>query len=115
MMKIESYSFGSMTVDGKAHDKDLIIFPDKIKDHWWRKEGHSLAKEDLKEVLDYGPEVLVIGQGYMGCMDIPSETQKALQAKNICILHQKTGEATQIFNDEVQKGRRVVGAFHLTC
>jgi len=39
---IEHYSFGRIVIDGKEYTKDLIIYPDKIRANWWRKEGHKL-------------------------------------------------------------------------
>jgi hypothetical protein len=103
-MKIDTYEFGSMTVDGKIYNADLIIFPDKIKSNWWRKEGHSLALEDL-----------VVGRGFSGCMKIPPDTKKVLQYRNIQIIDNDTGQAYRIFNEQISRGKKVVGAFHLTC
>ncbi|MDL1969074.1 MAG: hypothetical protein LWW97_11200 [Deltaproteobacteria bacterium] len=35
---IESYSFGSIVVDGRKFISDLIIYPDgRIEASWWRK------------------------------------------------------------------------------
>ncbi len=114
-MKIDSYSFGSMTVDGKVYNKDLIIFPERIKANWWRREGHCLAIEDLKEVIDYKPEVLIIGTGAYGAMDIPESTKKMLKDKQIELIEKNSEQAYQIFNEYIEKGKKVVGAFHLTC
>ena len=69
MMRIDSYSFGVMKVDGAEYTADLIIFPDRIRANWWRKQGHSLAVEDLDDVLGFKPEVLVIGKGASGLME----------------------------------------------
>ena len=114
-MHIDSYSFGSMTVDGKTYSSDLIVFPEKVKSGWWRVEGHSLCAADLGEILEYKPEVLVIGKGASGCMDVPQETKELLEGKNIEVIEDNTGEAYRIFNDEIKKGKKAVGAFHLTC
>lgn len=114
-MKIDSYVFGSMTVDGRDYDKDLVIYPDRIADHWWRKEGHSLGVEDLTEVLEYNPDILVIGRGYSGFMKVPADTKRELNNHRIQVVEGRTGEVYSIFNDLVAKGRKVVGAFHLTC
>ncbi len=35
-MHIDSYSFGSMTVDGTGYGHDLIVFPDRVMSGWWR-------------------------------------------------------------------------------
>jgi hypothetical protein len=33
-MRIDSYSFGVMKVDGKEYRQDLIVFPDKVRSNW---------------------------------------------------------------------------------
>lgn len=104
-----------MTIDGKVYERDLIIFPDNIKPNWWRKESHSLTIEDLDEVINYKPEVLIIGKGASGCMKIPSSTKKALKENRIELIDRDTDEACQIFNKLIKNGKKVAGAFHLTC
>src|SRR3954454_2364931 len=63
MARLEDYSFGRLTVDGQEHTRDLIVLPDRIVSGWWRRGGHSLALEDLDEVLDELPGRLVLGVG----------------------------------------------------
>lgn len=114
-MQIDSYHFGSMTVNAKEYKTDLIIFPDRVKANWWRKQGHSLALEDLDEAIDYKPEVIVVGKGASGLMEIPLATKKALQEKQIELIDENTGQAWHLFNEQIRKGKKVVGLFHLTC
>lgn len=114
-MKINSYTFGSMTVDGKLYQKDLILFPDEIESNWWRKEGHTLLIEDLKEVIDYKPDILIVGTGASGVMQIPIDTRTALKKYGIKLIDENTYQASQFFNQSIEKGEKVVGAFHLTC
>ena len=114
-MRIDSYSFGVMKVNGIEYTSDLIIFPDKIRSDWWRKQGHSLAIEDLDDVLDFKPEVLVVGKGASGLMEMPASTEKLLQQAGIEVLAESTGRAWALFNEQIEKGRKVAGAFHLTC
>jgi len=114
-MRIDSYSFGVMKVDGTEYRTDLIVFPDRVKSNWWRNQGHSLSIEDLDDVLEFKPEVLIVGKGMSGIMQIPASTVKALQEKGIGLIAENTGRAWQIFNEQIQKGKKAVGAFHLTC
>lgn len=114
-MHIDSYSFGEMVVDGKVYNKDLIIFPARIKPDWWRIEGHNLAVEDLKEVFDYKPEVLVVGKGDSGLMQVPLSTQNTIKKTGIELIIDDTHEAVKIFNTETQAKKKVIGVFHLTC
>jgi len=114
-MRIDSYSFGVMKVGGAEYRADLIVFPDRIRSNWWRRQGHSLAVEDLDDVLDFKPDVLVIGKGASGLMEIPPSTKKVLQKEGIEVIAKNTGQAWGLFNEQIKKGRKVVGAFHLTC
>ena len=111
---IDSYDFGRIVINGKRYSSDLIVFPDKVRDGWWRKEGHRLHVEDLKEVLEAKPEVLVVGTGYSGLMKVPPETRKYVESKGIELIAQSTAEACKTFNRLV-KSRKVVAALHLTC
>jgi len=114
-MKIEAYSFGCMKIDGVEYRSDVIVFPDKVRSGWWRQEGHSLAMEDLEEVVEFGPEVLIVGTGASGIMDVPASTVDALRKKGIEVAAAHTGEAWHLFNEQVKQGKNVVGVFHLTC
>lgn len=114
--KIESYHFGSIRIDGKTYNSDVIITPDKIIDGWWRKEGHSLHIEDIKEVLiRTKPEVLIVGTGAMGILKIREETKKFIEDLGITLIAQRTGKAWKKYNELIQSGKRVVAALHLTC
>ena len=111
---IEKYDFGQIVIDGKKYDKDLIVFPDRIKVGWWRKEGHRVHIEDVAEILEEKPEVLIIGKGYYGLMEVTPETEKRIRSEGIELIAEKTSKACEIFN-AVSKSRRVVAALHLTC
>ena len=111
---IDSYDFGRIVINGKRYSSDLIVFPDKVRDGWWRKEGHRLDVEDLKDVLEAKPEVLVVGTGYSGLMKVPAETREFVRSKGIELIVQGTAEACKTFNRLV-KSRKVVAALHLTC
>ena len=111
---IDSYDFGRITVNGKSYTADLLVFPDKIKADWWRKKGHRLHVADLKEVLEAKPEVLVVGTGYSGMMDVPLETRNYIESEGIELVVQKTSEACKTFN-RLYESRTVVAALHLTC
>lgn len=114
---IEAYDFGVMVINGKRYTSDVLVFPEKVLSGWWRKEGHKIYVEDLKEIFNYKPlpEVLVIGTGYSGLVKVLPEVEDALKEQGIKLLVQPTGEAYKTFNEFLKAGRLVVGAFHLTC
>ncbi len=111
---IESYTFGKITINGRRYSSDVIIFPDHVKDSWWRKEGHKLSLDDLKEAFEAKPDVLVIGTGYTGLMKVPQEVKDYVRSKNIELVIENTRQAYKTYN-RLSQSRRVVAAFHLTC
>ncbi len=111
---IDSYSFGRIVIDGKEYDADVIIFPHRVMDNWWRKEGHQLSVEDLERVFEEKPEVLVVGTGHSGLMRVLPETQERLKSEGIQLIAEKTRKACEIYN-QLSKSKKVVAALHLTC
>lgn len=111
---IDSYSFGKITINGKTYTSDVIIYSDKVDDNWWRKRGHLLQKEDLKDVFKYEPGVLIVGTGRYGLMKVPDETKKFIESKGIELITEKTKEACKAYN-ELKGKKKVVAALHITC
>lgn len=111
---IDSYSFGRIVVDGRRYTSDVIIFPDRVRDNWWRKEGHSIHVDDIGEILQEKPEVLVVGTGSSGLVRIPEETRRCIESEGIELVVEPTERACETFN-RLSKSRRVVAALHLTC
>lgn len=113
-MKIEHYTFGTITIDGKTYTSDVIIYPEKVDSSWWRKQGHSLCISDLKDIIPEKPEVLVIGTGYSGAMVVPEETITYIKSKGIDIHIARTAKAVELFN-RFRKDKKTIAALHLTC
>lgn len=111
---IDTYSFGKIVIDGQIYTSDLIIYPDKIDDKWWRKNGHLLQKEDLKEIIQLNPEILIVGTGANGLMKVPIETKKFIKSKGITLISEKTGNAYKTYN-KLKNQKKIIAAFHLTC
>jgi hypothetical protein len=112
--KIESYRFGEIVIDGRRYSNDVIVYPDRVDSQWWREEGHSLSPTDVSEVLQMPPEVLVIGQGSPGRMDVPAETRRQLQDAGMEVIAEPTEQACKTYN-RLRTKRRIVAALHLTC
>ena len=112
---IDRYDFGKITIGGKNYSSDVIIFPDKIKDNWWRKQGHLLLPEDLGEVVKEKPDILVVGTGYSGLMQVPESTVKWLKEQGIKAEIKPTREACSIFNRLLSSNKKVIAVLHLTC
>ena len=114
-MHIDQYRFGHIDIEGRGYNADVIIFPDRVQQRWWRQEGHRLAREDLVTVLAEKPELLVVGTGYYGRMQVPEETLDVLRGAGIDVRVDKTSAAVEEFNRLQPECARIVAALHLTC
>ena len=114
-MKIESYSFGLLRIDGREHCSDLIIYPDHVDDKWWRREGHLLQLEDLDGVFALNPEVLIVGQGLPGLMKVDGKVEGYCRQKGIRLLIMPTQQAAEEYNHSAGKKEMVIACLHLTC
>lgn len=113
-MKITDYSFGNITIDGNRYSKDVIIYPDHVFSPWWRKEGHLLHLEDLEDVINAKPSLLIIGTGYYSTMKVPDKVLKALESKGIRTCIESTPKAVDLYNG-ITEEREAIAALHLTC
>jgi len=111
---IDEYSFGSIKVNGKKFTGDIIIYPDKITLNWRREQGHLMTQVDIEEVLEYRPEVLIVGTGAYGLMKIDYRLKGKLKKLEIGLMARKTAEAVEEYN-KIYKDKKVICALHLTC
>jgi hypothetical protein len=112
---ITSYSFGRIEIDDKLYSNDVKILPDRtVVADWWRREGHELCLEDIKDIVKASPEVLVVGTGGSGKMAVLPEVAGALAEAGVELIVERTGEAWMVFND-LCTSKKVAAAFHLTC
>ena len=111
---IDSYQFGLIVVNGKKYTSDVIISPDRVKDGWWRREGHRLCLEDIAEIMSENPEVLVVGTGASGLMKVLPEVRQLIEARGIELIVEATNKACHTYN-QLCRSQRAVAALHLTC
>jgi hypothetical protein len=113
MARIERYSFGRVTVDGREETADVIVLPERIVHNWRRRDGHSLVLEDLNEVLDELPGRLVIGTGANGRLQPDPVTLELLRRRGIEVESLPTEEAVRRFQE--LDPAATAAALHLTC
>ena len=114
-MQISDYEFGKIAIADKTYTSDVIIAPGQVIDSWWRKQGHILQIEDLDDIVNAKPDMLIIGTGYYGRMQVPDATKQYLEERGIKVLQAKTRDAVTEFNQLQKEYARIVAALHLTC
>src|SRR4026207_89904 len=81
-MKIESTTFGSITIDGKTYEHDVVIRLSgevvKRKKKLSKKyygTSHVLSKDEAKFVFEKGCEQLILGAGQIGNVHLSPEAE----------------------------------------
>jgi hypothetical protein len=114
-VKVKSYEFGRIEINSTVYTSDVIIYDDYVKSSWWRKEGHYLQIEDIEEILNVKPDVIIIGTGKFDTMKVSSEVKKELKSRGVEAVCANTDEACKRHNEISGRGKKVVTALHLTC
>ena len=110
---IERYDFGSIVIDGKEYNNDVIISVGKVKS-WWRNTSHEVTINDLDPILEEKPQLIIFGTGASGFCKVLTGTIEYLNKIGIKHVILMTAEAKDEFNQRI-KEPGVVAAFHLTC
>jgi hypothetical protein len=102
-----------VVVDGAEETRDVIVLPRRVVRNWWRRDGHALVLEDLREVLDELPGRLVVGTGAYGRMEPDPETLERLAERGVEVEVLPTGEAVRRYG--MLDPAETAAALHLTC
>jgi len=114
-MRIDNCSFGTLVINGMTYTDDLIILPNgDILKSWRRKRGHRLTMDDLRELIDSLPEIIMAGTGVSGGMIPDKNLQKDLAKLGIDFIAAPNEDVITVFN-RLSPDKRVGAGFHLTC
>ncbi|MGO9172097.1 MAG: Mth938-like domain-containing protein [Rhodomicrobium sp.] len=118
-MTIESTAFGSITVDGKTYEHDVIIRLSgevtkrkKELSKQYYGTSHVISKDEAKFVFEKGCEQLIVGSGQMGNVHLSPEAETYFAKKGCEVFLLPTPEAIDAFN---KSKARKAGLFHVTC
>jgi len=115
---VKEYRFGSISLKTGSFTSDLILWPDRVMENWWRRTGHNLCMEDIKEILINPPARLLIGTGYHGAMSVPDDLISRLEKSGTAVSVAATPQAVSIWNswlDEEGRDLDAAAGFHLPC
>jgi len=111
---IDSYTFGSFVVDGKKFDSNVSIINGVAKQARYLYD-HLLLESDFDKLIAAKPEIIIIGTGASGVVRVQEEIKELIESNGIKLVIERTGEACEIFNDLVKKGKKVCAFLHNTC
>lgn len=120
MAHINSTQFGEVIIDNKRYNQVLII-GDSVKERNHKKlkelfnTSHKIGEWEIEELLSNNPEIIIIGTGQNGAMEVDAKTIKKFQDKSIKTTIAGTPKAIEIYNDQVKLGKQVNALIHTTC
>jgi hypothetical protein len=118
-MPIDRTEFGSITINGKTYEHDVIIhLSGKVNKRQKKlsKElygtSHIISKAEAKSVFEDGCDLLIIGSGQEGNAHLSPEASDYFEKKGCQVIVQPTPEAIRSFN---QSREKKIGLMHVTC
>jgi hypothetical protein len=116
---IDNTQFGSISIDGKQYNHDVIIRLNGRVDKRKKKlskvkygTSHIISLEEIKYIYETGADRLIIGSGQYGLVDLSEEAAEFLITKNCVVMKSKSPDAINKWNKA--KGK-VISLFHVTC
>lgn len=117
--KIDSTSFGSITVDGETYKHDILI---RLNGRVEKREkklskelygtSHKISLDEAKYIYEEGTEKIIIGTGQTGFVELSEEAEDFFRKKKCGVELFPTPWAIERW-DELEG--RITAMFHITC
>jgi glucokinase len=111
--------FGQVTVGEQTFDRDIYILVngkvtkrDKALAKSLYGSSHTLGPEELQELCAGGPELLIVGAGHSGQVELREEARRYLDRRAIKCRILPTPKAIEAYN---KSNRRKAAVIHVTC
>jgi hypothetical protein len=119
---IERFDWGRFTIAGTVHGeghlgvgKDIRVIGTKVTE-WAERKGHLLTPKMVTGIYHRSIEVLVIGNGVYGSLEVPPEVVEKIRRHGIADVRVAvTPEACGLYNQLYREGRAVALLAHGTC
>lgn len=116
-MRIESFSFGRISIDGVSYERDLVMDRGKIRE---RKKKPSKRFRDAfghtpvstAEKIPWKCRRLVIGTGAYGNLPVMDEVKDEAAQRNVDLLILPTAQAIKVLEKRSAKTNAIL---HVTC
>ncbi len=118
---IDNTTFGSITIDGKVFERDVVIAPNGAITKRKKKlskaiygTSHTISLREVKYVLEQGSHAhrLIIGSGQYDNVHLSPEAAAWVEHHNCRVLLLPTPKAIKAWN---RAGDKAIGLFHVTC
>ncbi|MGV7977186.1 MAG: MTH938/NDUFAF3 family protein [Anaerolineaceae bacterium] len=117
---ITHFEWARFTINGAVHGpdkgvgKDIFLCKEGVS-AWHERKGHKLKPGMLTRALKIRPEVLLIGTGVEGALEIGKKARNAASSAGVQMVAMRTPQACQEYNRLFHLGKKVVLLAHGTC
>ncbi|HUW24679.1 MAG TPA: MTH938/NDUFAF3 family protein [Patescibacteria group bacterium] len=127
MIQINNADWGKIEVDGQEYRQVLIIGDEVLerddkKLHQLFNTTHQIGDWEEELLFSGKPEVMVIGNGFDGVLEVSEKFKARLAARQVQssklgieLRILKTPQAVEEFNRLSKEGKRVNALIHTTC
>ena len=112
--------YGSVNYSGKVYFYDILVFPDRKVEprHKYHTDSlfsttHEITKEEIKNLLDSKPEVIIIGTGQEGNAKLTDDAELELRKARIKAIVGPTPQAIERYN-MIVLNKKVASLMHVT-
>ena len=106
------YGPGYVEINKTRHAANVVVFEDRIVTGWAPGGFEGLAREDFKALLEWQPEIVLLGTGDLIRFP-PPRLSADLAAARVGVEVMDTQAACRTFNVLAAEGRRVAAALIL--
>jgi hypothetical protein len=117
--KIDRAMFGSITIDGEVHERDVLIrLSGEVKKRKKKLSkavygtSHTISLGEAKYVYEKGADRLIVGAGQYGMVHLSGEAADYFQKKDCQVELLPMKKAIKAWNEA---HGAVIGLFHVTC
>jgi hypothetical protein len=111
--------WGYVDVEPLGRFRDAKLWPGGGRGWDWRETGTEhrpgILPADVLELLDHGPDVVVLSSGREGRLGVSPDTVATLEEHGVEVVRERTDAALATYDRLVTEGRRVAALFHTTC
>jgi hypothetical protein len=120
MPHIDSTQFGEVEIDGKKYSQVLIVGDSVVERDYEKLQGlfgtsHKIGDWETETLLKENPEVIIIGTGQDGKLEVDESFLEKMKEKGIEVIAGITPEAIKAYNEKRKAGKRVNALIHTTC
>jgi hypothetical protein len=116
---IQNTEFGSITVDSKELDHDIVIRLDGTVEKRKKRlskelygDSHTVSLAEAEHIFDDGARTLIIGSGQHGRVQLSEEAKTYFAEQDCAVRLCPTPEAIRMWNEADDQ---TIAMFHVTC